>query len=103
MAIVGGARFGQREAARAAVEKADAQALFEPLHMRADGGLGDSQPVCRRGEAAAVHDARKGGDAIERIHLRIVLKSGQHVQAIPANRPVKKGLSQGEPTKQGDQ
>src|SRR2546421_725707 len=48
VAVVGSARFSHRESTCGAVEKANAQALFEPLHMRADSGLGDSQPVCRR-------------------------------------------------------
>src|SRR5438094_9287123 len=47
----------------------------------------------RRRETAAFHDANERSDAIERVHPEIVLKSGQPVHRIPANRQLGTGLS----------
>src|SRR5262249_16960174 len=68
MPVVGSARLGHREAPRRAVQQANAQTLLQPLDMGANRRLRDLQPTSGGREAAAVDDAGKGGDAVERIH-----------------------------------
>ncbi len=44
-----------------------AQLLFQRLHLRADGGAGHAEFLCRLGEAQVLADGEKGGDAFKRI------------------------------------
>ena len=68
----GGARFGQGKAARRPVEKQQAGALFQPLQLEADGGLGQMQQGGRaRNRAFAGHgdEAAQGLDTWQVVHL----------------------------------
>ncbi len=95
MAVIRSAGLGHGEAARGAVEEARPQTLLQPLNMGADRGLRDFESACGSREAPAVHDAREGGDPVERIHPLIILKSGQYVHVTPANRPIETALALG--------
>jgi hypothetical protein len=68
----GGAGFGQGKAARRTVEELQAGALFQPLQLEADGGLGQVQQGGRaRNRPFAGHgdEAAQGLDTWQVIHL----------------------------------
>ncbi|MCY1554718.1 hypothetical protein D9M68_913060 [compost metagenome] len=64
-AVVGAARVGQRQAARAAFEQASAQAGFQPSHAFAHGRGGEVEPVGGGREATSVGGGDEGFDTFE--------------------------------------
>jgi hypothetical protein len=68
------------------MEQPHAEPFLEPLNMGARGGLRDSQAAGGRREAPGLHHQREGCDAIEWIHVPIVLFSGLFVHQFPSNQ-----------------
>ncbi len=60
--------FGQRLAARGAVEQAHAQARLQFQHQARHHGLGATQPLARLHKAAALHDGNKGFHLAKLVH-----------------------------------
>lgn len=59
------ALVGQRESARQAAEELDAEALFQPLHLMADRGLGDAELDRRPGEAEMAGRGFEGAQRVQ--------------------------------------
>jgi len=64
--------FGEREAARAALEEAHAGDRLEPRDVAAHAGRSQAEHARRRGEAAVLGGAHEGDEELDRRHRPIL-------------------------------
>ncbi len=84
LVVVGRARLGGRDAARAAVEQPRPQPRLQRRHVLGGGGLGDAEVDAGTAEAAGLDDADEEADAGDGVHGGNVAAGGGRRREAPA-------------------